>query len=344
MRWSRIAHLAGWLVYLGVTFGVDLILSERHSVSWSFRYAATEATIGCAITTGLWWLYGRVRLPKSTGLLALSVLPVTILAAMLWFVLESLVAFPPLGEWLALEVTSLSSLAIWTSDTFDYVVVLLVWHGGALTIRALSRAAEAERLAQEARLAALRYQLNPHFLFNTLNSAIALTYEDVSRARRTLTLLGALLRDTLKSDAVTSTVGEELTVIDRYIEIERLCHEGKLSVTIEASEAARACRVPALLLHGLVENAIKHGMSSSPMPLRVALQADYDGRTLRVEVTNSGALTGRTEGTGLRNLRGRLGALYDGRHRFSLVERDGQVHAAIEIDGPEVSKGSEVTP
>jgi hypothetical protein len=337
LRWSWIAHPAGWLVYLALTLAADLVLSGRSSLSWSLRYATTEAILGCTISSGLWWLYAHVRLPKRATLLAAGALAMTIAGALVWFVLESLLAEPPLGELLGLEVTSFTSLEVWTKDTFDYCVILLAWHGGALALRGLRRAAEAERLAQEARLAALRYQLNPHFLFNTLNSAIALTYEDVGRARRVLTLLGNLLRDTLKRDETTSTVGDELAVIERYVEIERLCHEGKLRVDIGASDGARGCRVPPLLLHGLVENAIKHGMRSSPMPLHVELQADYDGRALRVEVVNSGALGGRTEGTGLKNLRGRLDALYAGRHRFSLAERDGRVRATIEIDDPEVS-------
>ena len=333
MRRSLVAHLAGWLVFFALILGAELGLAHRPPLGEALRYAGTEIAIGFALTSGLWWLYRRLRLPRTTPGLFAGALLATFLGAAVWLALAAVIE-PLVG---VDDPASLVVLEIVTGESFDHVIILLVWHGGALALRGLQRAAAAERMAQEARLAALRYQLNPHFLFNTLNSTIAMTYEDVARARTMLTLLGDLLRHTLKSDAAVSTVGQELQVIERYIEIERLCYEDKLRVAIDVTEAARVCRIPPLLLHGLVENAVKHGMHSSPMPLEITLRADFDGQALRVEVENTGSLGGGPEGTGLTNLRARLEALYAGRYRFSLVAREDRVRAALEIDGPEVA-------
>jgi LytS/YehU family sensor histidine kinase len=102
-------------------------------------------------------------------------------------------------------------------------------------------------------------------------------------------------------------------------------------------EEARRCAVPPLLVHALVENAVKHGLRTSTVtPVEIQLTASYDGGALRIEVCNMGRITEGGDGVGLRNVADRLNAMYPGRHSFALVERDGAVRATMEIRSPRV--------
>ncbi len=150
-------------------------------------------------------------------------------------------------------------------------------------------------------------------------------------------------------DRADSTVGAEVELISRYLEIERVRFEEDLVVDLDVSAESRQCAVPPLLIHTLVENAIKHGWRTSKhKPLRVGVSADYDGSTLRVEVTNSGevrdsAAAPRDEmasdgaGVGLVNVEARLEAAYPGNHSFTLVGDSGVVAATVEISSPRVA-------
>ena len=183
---------------------------------------------------------------------------------------------------------------------------------------------------------ALRYQLNPHFLFNVLNSAIALIDEDPKRAQTMLTLLSRLLRDTLDGGKEElCSLDKELEIIERYIEIQQVRFEDKLVVEMDITEAARTCAIPPLLLHTLVENAVKHGFeTSTEMPLELCIAARYEDGSLQLEVSNTGSIYPKGEGLGLKNLGERLQAQYPGRHQFDLAQSKGVVHANIQIDSP----------
>ena len=181
-----------------------------------------------------------------------------------------------------------------------------------------SRAAERRILetqvtAREAELRALRAQLNPHFLFNSLNSINALIGADPEGARRMCEGLGDFLRRTLAlgaRDAVT--LGEELALVDRYLGIEQVRFGDRLRVERAVEPEAAACRVPPLLLQPLVENAIKHGIQDCVDGGVIRIAGRRDGGLLRVVVENPvdhGAPSRRGEGVGLDNVRRRLAVL-----------------------------------
>jgi len=164
--------------------------------------------------------------------------------------------------------------------------------------------------AREAELRALRAQLNPHFLFNSLNSINALVGSDPEGARRMCEGLGDFLRRTLAlgaRDAVT--LGEELALVDRYLGIEQVRFGDRLRVERAVAPEAATCRVPPLLLQPLVENAIKHGIQDCVSGGVIRIEAQRTGGTLRVAVENPldpEAPTRRGEGVGLANVRRRL--------------------------------------
>jgi two-component system, LytTR family, sensor kinase len=233
--------------------------------------------------------------------------------------------------------------------------VLLAWSASYFSIKAWQdareereRALEATALAREAQLEMLRYQINPHFLFNALNSIRASIDEDRARARRMVTELSEFLRYSLL-DATTSEVplSEEIEAVRSYLAIERIRFEDKLDVEFDVDPAAESFLLPSFLVHPLVENAVKHGMRSGSMPLSIRLTARVDGDVLRIEVANTGRLaraeaatgngaiaaSGTTVGTGigLENIRRRLEQMFHERGHFELSERDGWIRAVIEI-------------
>jgi hypothetical protein len=203
------------------------------------------------------------------------------------------------------------------------------------------RAMRATALAQEAELQMLRYQINPHFLFNSLNSASALVREDPARAERMLGELSEFLRYSLVQSKVTTVpLKEELKAVRNYLDIEKIRFEDKLEVRFDVASAAESFPVPSFLIHPLVENALKYGMQTSPLPLVIEVKAHSQNGSLQLAVVNSGKLmtkpradvpTSNGAGIGLENVRQRLAQTFPARHRFDVFERDGRVHAELEL-------------
>lgn len=184
---------------------------------------------------------------------------------------------------------------------------------------------ELEKHLAEARLQALLRQLQPHFLFNTLNGIASLMHSDVPAADRMLVRLGELLRLTMSHPGQPLTrLHEEIAFIEKYLEIERIRFRDRLSVSCEIEPGVLDAAVPSLILQPLVENAIRHGIEPHDRPGRLELTArrGTDG-TVELVVRDNGAGLppgGFTrEGIGLGNTRARLRELYGDRHRFELA-------------------------
>ncbi len=182
---------------------------------------------------------------------------------------------------------------------------------------AQDRLRDVEGLARNAELKALRYQLHPHFLHNTLNAISSLVLERRSgEAVQMIASLGELLRATLdSSDRHEVTLAEELTTTELYLDIEKVRFGQRLLVDIRVGPDALGALVPSLLLQPLVENSIRHGIAVRRTPGRIDLHITRDGDRLRVTLYNDGnrpedEVGSRTLGVGLRNTRERLNKLY----------------------------------
>lgn len=169
--------------------------------------------------------------------------------------------------------------------------------------------------AKDAELRGLIAQLNPHFLFNSLNGLRGLIGEDPSRAQAMVTELAGLLRYSLASERrPLVALGEELEAVQAYLRLEGIRLEERLHATVDASEEARAAAVPPMLVQTLVENGIKHGVATLPQGGEIRIEARVAGGRLELEVCNSGTWTAATGSAcvGLENARERLRLLYDG--------------------------------
>jgi signal transduction histidine kinase len=213
----------------------------------------------------------------------------------------------------------------------------------------LARAQLEAQLAY-AQLAALRAQLQPHFLFNTLNAAVALARAgDADATARVLVLLGDLLRQLLRRDAPHEVpLREELALLDTYLEIQRVRFGDRLRVGWEVDDEVRDALVPQLVLQPLVENALQHGIAPRIRAGRLDIIAARRGDQLRLAVRDDGpgvapgfSLAAAT-GLGLRNTRERLHRLYGERGELALATAGDRTTAAIELPlrtAPEAARG-----
>jgi histidine kinase len=188
------------------------------------------------------------------------------------------------------------------------------------------QALELRVVARDAQLRALRSQLNPHFLFNCLNSLRGLIAEDPARAASMVTGLAGLLRYSLRSDrTVTIALAEEMEAVGDYLSIERVRFEERLHVECVLSPAALAAHIPPMLVQTLVENAITHGIATLPGGGAVRIDAQVVDGFLDIQVSNTGklGLSAGGAGVGLENARERLRLLYGDAASLALHERDG---------------------
>lgn len=188
-----------------------------------------------------------------------------------------------------------------------------------LYLHAREQAAAAQRAqaeAADARLAALQAQMNPHFLFNALNTIASLVRTDARAAEATTENLAAILRRTLdRSRSTLSTVEDEADYLRAYLSIEQERYGDRLSVEWQIDPAALLLRIPPMTLQPLAENALRHGIGGRLEGGRIRIAARRMDGVLRLEVEDDGAgfVRGAREGTGLGNLRARLATLYGDR-------------------------------
>lgn len=202
------------------------------------------------------------------------------------------------------------------------------------TQQAQLRLAQTEAAMRASELQTLRAQVNPHFLFNALNSILAESHNAAAVQRITLAL-AEYLRFSLRQRNDTDLLGVELGALENYLRVEKARFEEKLEYVIEADTASREVQAPVALIQPLLENAIKYGQRSSTPPLRIAITGTVLENKLIVSVKNSGrwveAESGTSTGTGLTNLRRRLELLYDGRARLTITRENEEVCAQVEI-------------
>lgn len=190
-----------------------------------------------------------------------------------------------------------------------------------------------ERDLSEARLAQLTAQIQPHFVFNTLNAISNRMHEDIDAADRMIAAFAILLRVALNENGnVHVRVVDDVLWLERYFELMRERFRGKLETNIDLDPAARNARIPRLLLQPLVENAFEHGLKSGRGRVDVAIHADEGRLHCTVDDDGIGVAADFDPGVGLDNVRRRLDLLYPGDHRFSIGPRaEGGTRIAINL-------------
>ena len=333
--WTTIGLLTSATAYaswvrerLSVSFGVAVLLNLPIWLFWA------------AVTPGIVWLARRWpprwRIASWAPHLAAVVFLVGASSALVSLVN---VAFYPFQEPVGFRSMLVGYLTNrWQYGLLIYAGTLGAWSAYEAWRRLGERELHAAQLQAQlagARLDALRRQLDPHFLFNALQTVSALVPEDPRAAQRTLALLGDLLRTVLEGGGRQEIpLEQELDFLDRYLEIERTRFPDRLRVRLEVDERARSMLVPPFLLQPLVENAVRYAVAprAGEAHVEVSVRLD-DGRLLlAVRDDGPGPAPDATLGVGLRATRARLDTLYDGRHRFELRRRpEGGAEALVEL-------------
>ena len=222
--------------------------------------------------------------------------------------------------------------------TVLYSVVVTI-HYLLLEVEASRRAEETalryEVLAREAELQAFKAQVDPHFLFNSLNAVASLCGSRPADAREMAQLMADFFRQTLRVGARDRiTLAQEIELVSRYLAIERVRFQDRLKMQVEVDDAAREWPVPPLLLQPLIENAVRHGVASMVEGGTIAIRATADEEMLRITIDNP-TDPDRPESTGERigvqNARGRLAAISGGRATLRTQEANGHYLVQIEV-------------
>jgi LytS/YehU family sensor histidine kinase len=214
-------------------------------------------------------------------------------------------------------------------------VLILAWSAAYFAIKfarifreVRESALKAAAMAHEAQLKMLRYQLNPHFLFNTLNAISTLVLEhETEQANRMVTKLSSFLRYSLDNDPMQRiTLRQELEALRLYLDIEKVRFEDRLQLELDVEQGAETALIPSLLLQPLVENAIKHGIAQVESEGRLRIAARVFAGELLLEISDNGPGVTLVDGdipngrgVGLRNTRERLRELYGAAHSFRLA-------------------------
>jgi two-component system, LytTR family, sensor kinase len=323
-------------------FGLLLALNLGYWYSWA------------CLTPGILWLTRRFPFDRSAWKVAIPIHIAGVVIAMSLHVAMT-VALRVATYWVFGE-----TLDTWLHEAQEMFILNFDWEmmtywtivGVGTALRYLHEArakelnaAQLETRLVEARLHTLQRQMQPHFLFNTLNTISALMHRDVEAADAMIARLSDLLRMSLQRVGVQEVpLKEELDFLSKYLEIEQTRFRDRLTVVFDVEAETLHALVPNLLLQPLVENAIKHGIGPRPTPGQIAVRARINGAMLELDVQDNGVglsaarLTDFNRGVGLSNTRSRLDHLYGSLHRFEFRQpAEGGLLVCIAIPMAEVA-------
>lgn len=340
-----ILHLGGWLAYFGLGY-LSAVAHDKPSGYWIVPL--TAATTGVLVTLGL-----RFLLRSCWGLP-----PKRLLAVMMVPILASSAVMDLSTRTVLLEFCSTCApmnRAAFVAYALSYIYVVLAWVGLYLGIKyyrqlqdETQRALAARTMAHQAQLKMLRYQLNPHFLFNTLNAISTLILDgDNVTANRMVHGLSSFLRHSLDNDPMQRvTLRQELDALTLYLGIEKIRFAERLRVETDIEEDCWRALLPSLLLQPLVENAIKYAVAPQIAGGVLRIEARRDGEQLVLRVIDRGpgcdCLEGDQlpagKGVGLRNTRERLAVLYGDAGSFAVHNGKPGIEVTLRLPF-EIAKG-----
>lgn len=316
-----------WVLYAIASSLVRLTYTHHDYDGPDTTIIIIHTILGFGISSVLGYFYHKLGLSRAVRNLLIAVVA-SVGSAFIWTFSSNLIysLIDPI-RWQD------AHFSIYLVGVLNASFILLCWSAGYFSFKYYKQSqdqrqtmAELKIQAQQAKLQMLRYQINPHFLFNTLASISALIRDgENDAADEMLGRMGDLLRLTLKSSPVDMvTLEEELGILDMYIEIEKVRFGDRLRYQCRADEASLPMLVPSLILQPLVENSIKHVISCSEQGGDINLSVHVEGERLLIRLADSGMPNEQTSietnggGTklGLKNVRRRLKNIYEDDHQF----------------------------
>jgi len=333
IAWIPLAALLAYLLSITHQLGIEEALALAIPLCLFYAFVCLSAWYPCRSTP-----IDRVELEKLLathvgGALVASGLWVFAAWVLAWILASSIFAFRGLNERLysELPVVFVTGVLLYLLSVFFYYVLIAV----EASQKAEARVMQMSILAREAELRALKAQVNPHFLFNSLNSISALTSSDPSKAREMCILLGDFLRRTLGlGEKSAIPLEEEMSLIHAFLAVEKTRYGARLHMEENIAKDALAVDVPPLLLQPLVENAISHGIANLIDGGWIHLDIGCEGGSVSIVVENlfdPEAPARRRNGVGLANVRQRLQARYGNRATFDAKGEGDRFRVAITL-------------
>ncbi|MEX1003185.1 MAG: histidine kinase [Crocinitomicaceae bacterium] len=341
-----LAQIIGWGAYYGLS--VALLYSTK-DFSYSpnlIYYALSSMIVSVFLSHGIRFLVLKFDLlnRKLTELILWTVL-MSIVAAFLleffqYYYTTYLIEVDFVVE--AVEEDDSIQWANFLFATSRSLILFLLWSGFYFAVIFIEKARKQEIMSlkwdvskNEIELKNLRAQLNPHFLFNSLNSIRALVGINPEQAKLAITHLSVLLRQSISlGKHKLVKLSEEMELVGNYLELEKIRFEERLKIKYEIDEEALNCEIPPLMVQTIVENSIKHGIAMEIEGGEIVLGAYVKDNELIIKVSNPGSLSDSLgeNGVGISNTRKRLSILFGEKGTFDIYEKDGTVHATIKID------------
>lgn len=329
-------NLLGWAVFAIVAFGITWLIHLDFPRATAITLLVVTFVVGLSFALGRFYLHLSSEFNvTSAAIVSLSTLACAVILATIWHF------FIELTGW---ESRHFSDFENWLLRILTLWVIFLGWSFAYFWLESRNEVADRQREAEQAQreahrmeLQLLRAQLDPHFLFNSLNGVIAEIKPHPDRAIAMTRELSDYLRYSLNHrKTVTGQLSAELDAMRGYLAVEQARFGDRLQVDIEVEESAADRQVPTFLLQPLVENAVKHGFATTDGEIRIGIRAAVASDILRIEVTNSGRLDEEAApetGIGLETLRRRMALHFPGRHSFDIYEQPDGVHAVLELFG-----------
>lgn len=353
-RWARLGPIWGIWTFIGIVFTLQGYFTSYRSerpmpftdslylqMTWSYLWALATPLI--------LWAAARLPIERNNWIRSsLLHLPISILLSVFLTALGHIALWLywgyRVGKPFSFANMSRFVVANFSEGIGIYLLIALTSYAYGYYSRYREgqvRTLQLEAQLSQAQLQALKMQLHPHFLFNTLHSISALLNKDVASARKMITRLGDFLRLTLEnSGSQEVTLRQEMEFLSCYLEIERIRFQNRLVTRMDLGEQTLDAQVPNLILQPIVENAIRHGIAPRSTPGLIEIEAKQHNGTLRIQVRDNGP--GLSEhrtsdnlfkkGLGLANTETRLERLYGADHLFDLSNNpDGGLIVTLEI-------------
>lgn len=234
-------------------------------------------------------------------------------------------------------VTESQFLGQWSMMVWPFFLWSILYFGIKIWIDLINERENLNKItiqAKDAQLQMLRYQINPHFLFNSLNSIKALIYENPAQAGHMLSEFSEFLRTSLLfKDKIYIPVSEEIDIIEKYLSIEKIRFEERLDYKITYDKDLLNNEILCFITQPLVENAIRHGLTNNTAVLKLNINFSVHKKFMVIEIENSGTLNknGVSNGTGINNVIDRLKTEYPNQYDFSIIEKDNFVKVKLLI-------------
>ena len=349
---TELLLILGFWSLIGILTSANYLIEPRGHGPWQplVPFAATMVTFSnsfmwCAVTPAIIWVASRLPLERTRWPTRLMLVVIGMVLAIVIDLATSYVrqhvfyyASPtPISP----DMAAMARLRrLWFVNDFIIFVAVLAagfarnyfWRYQVRrdeAVRLQAQAAQLQAQLADARLSALRMQLNPHFLFNTLHAVSALVERDPRGVRRMIARLSELLRTSLdEADEPEVPLQQELTFTERYLDVIQIRFQGHLHVDMRVDDNVRDALVPNLILQPLIENAIKHGISKLSSGGHIEVRATREGERVLISVRDNGPEVGLAKPPsphrlGLRNTRARLAALYGLVQSLTLKHADG---------------------